>query len=369
MKILQICSARELGGGERHLADLSNSLAERGHSVFAAIVPGSPLRKELSSLPKENIFEIPIRNSVDIFAGLRIARIVRKFDIDIIHAHVGRDYSLAAFASLRTGNTPFVLTRHVLFPLKKIFARFYGRASAFIAVSEAVARGLRDQNIFDQRKIVTIHNGIDTKRFVRDDRDMRRPAPLGVKPSRILVGMVGHLAPIKGQEDFIRAAAIIASKRDDVDFVIVGEDKSPKGENRQEIENLITEFGHTHRVHLSGWQDDVRPLLAAFDIFVSPSRSEPFGLVILEAMACGVPVIATASEGAVEIIEPEVTGILVPVADPDSLAIGITNLLDAPAERRRISENALRAVTERFSLQKMVDAVEELYTAMRVRSH
>src|SRR4030095_15171744 len=101
MRILQICSAREIGGGERHLADLANNLAERGHEVFAAIAPGSPVRAELSSLTSENIIELPMRNALSVRSGLRLARFVRERQIEIVHAHVARDYPLAALAAGR----------------------------------------------------------------------------------------------------------------------------------------------------------------------------------------------------------------------------------------------------------------------------
>ena len=147
MRILQICSAREIGGGERHLADLANNLATRGHEIFAAIAPGSPLRSELSSLAAENIIELPMRNALSVRSGLRLARLVRERRIEIVHAHVARDYPLAALAAGRSG-ARLVLTRHVLFPLSKIHRLTLRRTSRVIAVSEAVADGLRAQNIF-----------------------------------------------------------------------------------------------------------------------------------------------------------------------------------------------------------------------------
>ena len=361
MKILQICSARELGGGERHFADLSNSLAARGHDVYAAVIPQSPLLPELRSLPRKNIFEIRMRNSLDVLSAIKLAGIVREFEIEVIHAHVARDYPLAAFASARSGNTPFVLTRHVLFPLNKIHKILLGRAAHVIAVSEAVAEALTKQGIFDPKKIATIHNGIDTKRFARVSSQSSDSSSLCGLSAPLIVGMAGHIAAIKGQEDFVRAAAIIAARRDDADFVIIGEDKSRRGENRAAIESLIAELGLTTRVHLVGWQDDVSQFLQEFDVFVSPSRSEPFGLAILEAMASGVAVVATASEGAIEIIEDGVTGRLVTIGDPESMAEAITNLLDDPATRERLSSNALQAVNQRFSLEQMVDATERLY--------
>jgi glycosyltransferase involved in cell wall biosynthesis len=119
MKILQICSARELGGGERHLADLANGLARRAHDVYAALIPASPLLAELSSVPPQNIVELPMRNSLNVASALKLARFVRQNEIEIVHAHVARDYPLAALAARRAG-ARLVLTRHVLFPLNRI---------------------------------------------------------------------------------------------------------------------------------------------------------------------------------------------------------------------------------------------------------
>lgn len=360
MKILQICSARQLGGGEKHLADLANSLARRDHDVFAALVPSSPLLAELSAVPRDNIAELRMRNSLNVASALKLAQFARERQIEIIHAHVARDYPLGALVSRRSG-APLVLTRHVLFPMSGIHRLTLRRTAGVIAVSEAVAMGLRSQKIFDPHKIVLIHNGIDVERFARG----RETAAGQEESKRLRVGMVGHLAPIKGQEDFIRAAAIVCGLRADVDFVIAGEDKSQGRENRRGLERLIEQSGLNQRIRLIGWVDDMARILPTFDLFVSPARAEPFGLSIVEAMASGVPVIATMSEGAREIINDSETGRLVPVGDVDALAKAIGELLSDPSRRRRLSANAARAVRERFSLERMVDATVQVYQQVR----
>src|SRR5258708_22479400 len=356
MKILQICSARQLGGGEKHLADLANGLACRGHDVYAAVIPSSPLLAELSAVPKQNLTKLPMQNSLNLASGLKLARLVRQHEIEIVHAHVARDYPLAALAARRAG-APLVLTRHVLFPLNRIHRVTLRRTSRVIAVSQAVAEGLQAQGLFDPEKVVRIYNGIDIDRFGRE-------AFAGHEESagkKLRVGMIGHLAPIKGQEDFIRAAGIVCGVRDDVDFVVAGEDKSRSGENRRRLEKLIDELGLNQRVSLPGWVEDVANILPAFDLFVSPSRSEPFGLSIVEAMAAGVPVVATMSEGAGEIIEDDQTGRLVSIGDVEALASAIGELLSDAKERNRLSDSARRAVRERFSLERMLEATEEVY--------
>lgn len=370
MKILQICSARQLGGGEKHLADLANALARRGHDVFAALAPSSPLLAELHAVPKQNLVELRMRNFLNVASGLKLARLAREHQIEIIHAHVARDYPLAAFVSRRAG-ARLVLTRHVLFPLSGIHRLTLRRTARVIAVSQAVADGLREQGIFAPDTIVLIHNGIDVDRFASAARAVRGSEAAGQKEStskRLRVGMVGHLAPIKGQEDFIRAAAIVCGLRDDVEFIIAGEDKSRSGEHRQGIERLIAKLDLNQRVRLSSWVDDIAELLSTFDLFVSPSRSEPFGLSIVEAMAAGTPVVASTSEGAREIINDNDTGRLVPIGNVDALAKVICELLSNPAQRDHLSANAQRVVRERFSLERMVAETEKVYEQVLDRS-
>ena len=355
MRILHICSAREIGGGERYLADLVKALRLRGHEVFAALRPGSPVRAELASLPPENIIELPMRNALSVRSALKLSRFVREHRIEIIHPHLARDYPIGALAAARTA-AQLVLTRHVLFPLTRMHRLTLRQTARVIAVSEAVAAGLRAQKIFPSEKIITIRNGIDIDRFAG-----RREGTWSDRGQRLRVGMTGHLAPIKGQEDFIRAAAIICRQRNDVQFVIAGEDKSAGGENRAGIEKLIRQLNLDGQVELLGWVDDVTPLLATLDLFVSPSRSEPFGLSIVEAMAAGVGVVATASEGAREIIADNQTGRLVPVGDVASLAGAIAELLANRDERDRLARNALTTARTQFSLEGMIERTEQVY--------
>ena len=370
MKILQICSARQLGGGEKHLADLANALARRGHDVFAALSPSSPLLAELPAVPKENLLELRLRNSLNVASALKLAQFAREHQIEIIHAHVARDYPLAAFVSRRAG-ARLVLTRHVLFPMSGIHRLTLRHTARVIAVSRAVADSLRQQGIFAPDKIAVVHNGIDVDRFARAAEAVRKREAAGQEESpgkRRRVGMVGHLAPIKGQEDFIHAASIVCGLRDDVEFIIAGEDKSPGGEHRQSIERLIAELDLNQRVRLVGWVDDITELLATFDLFVSPSRSEPFGLSIVEAMAAGTPVVASMSEGAREIIDGNLTGRLFPISDVEALAKAVCELLSNPAQRGQLSANAQRVVRERFSLEQMVVETEKVYEQVLGRS-
>jgi glycosyltransferase involved in cell wall biosynthesis len=351
MRILQICSARSIGGGERYLADLSNSLIKRRHDVFVALAPDAPLKDELFAVPKDNILFSRMRNALDIFSAFELADFVRRNRIEIIHAHLARDYTLAAFAA-RLAKKPFVLTRHVLFPLKRLQKFFLKNVGGIVAPSSAIAQSLEKQNLFPTDKITLIHYGINLEHFT----------PVEKTPHEIFtVGTIGHLAPIKGHDVFIRAADIVLRKQTNIRFIIVGEDKSHSGKNRHELEDLISRLDLKSKIELSGWTDDVRPFLQKFDLFVSAARTEAFGLVIVEAMLYKLPVIATESEGALEIIEDGTSGILVPNGDAETLAKKILELYDDKDKREYLIKNGQLRVEEHFSLTKMVSKTEEFY--------
>jgi glycosyltransferase involved in cell wall biosynthesis len=354
MKILHICSARSIGGGERYLADLSNSLVGRGHDVFVALAPEAPLKDELSAVPKDNILFSRMRNALDIFSAFELAEFARRNNIEIIHAHLARDYPLAALAA-RIANKPFILTRHVLFPLKRLQKIILKNVSGIIAPSNAIAESLKKQNLFSPDKIQIIRYGINPEHFSAVEKTPNE---------NFVVGTIGHLAPIKGHDVFVRAAEIVLKKRENIRFVIVGEDKSHSRENRRELEDLIARLDLKSKIELAGWTDDVRPFLQKFDLFVSAARAEAFGLVMVEAMVYGLPVVATRSEGALEIIEHGKSGILVPNENVETLAKAILELFDSKDKREHLIRNGQRRVEEHFSLERMVSKTEEFYRSV-----
>ena len=365
MKILQLSSARTFGGGERHFADLSNALSERGQDVYAALSHASPLQARLARLSASHVITLPLRNALDLASATRLARFIRERQIEIVHAHLARDYPIAAYAARRAGGVPFILTRHVPFPMSGLHKFTLANAARVIAVSEGVARALRARRIFPAEKIRVIPNGISVAgvdhalaNFDRAEfrRKLYADAPL-------IVGTVGELSPVKGQEDFVRAAATIIRQENftSAQFLIIGEDQSRGAETRARLEKLIAGDELQDHVRLLGHVSELTPLISSLDLYVSASRAEAFGLATLEALMCGVAVVATATDGAREMIEDGVNGKLVPVGDAPTLARTMLQLLRNDDERARISERAREESRARFSLERMVDATEKVY--------
>ena len=364
MRILYISSAQSLGGGERHLADLANGMVERGHDVYAVVRPDSPLINELKRIPESNVTGLALRNALDARSARELARLVRTRDIQIVHAHMARDYPMAAFAIRKNPNAKLIVTRHVLFALNPLHRITLSRAARVIAVSQAAAGELLNSKVATAEKITVVHNGIDVARFAKARINFDREQFLrdwNLAKDSLLVGTVGELTPLKGHAEFLQAAAQVAPHFPNAYFLIAGTDHSLDKAHRLYLDELIESLKLQDRVSIVEWLDDVAQLYCALDVFVSASHTESFGLAVAEAMACGTCVLATATGGAQEIIVPSETGRLVSLDDVRELAEVLKELLGDGDERSRLGMAAQRSIAARFSLEQMLDQTERIY--------
>ena len=360
MRILYVSSAKTFGGGERHLVDLSREMALRGHEIYFALRPTNQWQSRLDFLPPENFLHVSIRNSFGMFSAKRIARFIEKNSIDILHAHVARDYLAAGIACRIANGTKLVLTRHVMFPLKP-FHRFALRnVDAAIAVSSAVKVQL--EKVFSAEKVTLIPNGINSVEKTAEEKKHQADEFRkfhSIPTDSPLVVTIGELLVLKGQRDFILAANEVIKRHPDCWFVVAGKDNSIDQKFRRELKRLVKVFGHEDRFIWLDWLDDISPLLNAADIFVSPSHSESFGLAILDAMAAGTPVVATATDGAKELLKG--TNALTPVKDPLALANKISEFLDDADGRLALGARLYATAIENYGLAAMADATEAVY--------
>ena len=365
MRILQINSATNFGGGEKYLADLTRGLQICGHEIFVTLRQNAVWHEKLNHISDANILHLPLYNALDLQSAWKLAKFIEHEDIQIVHAHLARDYSIAALAvRLSRTKTRLVLTRHVLFPLNGLHKFLLPKNTIVIAVSSAVQNQVQKQKLVPQSCVKLIYNGVDTNYFAATVDNFNHSIfleRLKLPPNRRFVGMLGEITAHKGQIDFVRAAALVAEQHEDVDFLIVGRDSSPEKKYQAELEKLINELNLANRVYLPGWCSDVAPVLCALEIFVSPSRVEPFGLAIVEAMAAGLPIVATASEGAQEILVDNETGRLVPISDNETMANAINYFLSDKKVRDDFGKKARMAAREKFELTRMVDETESLY--------
>lgn len=364
LRILQLSSAQAFGGGERYLVDLTNFLVARGHEVYLVTRRNSSLRSELE-LPAERIITLPLRNALDARSASALAKLVSNEKIEVVHAHMARDYPLAAYAVRRNPHARLIVTRHVLFPLNRLHKLTLAHVSRLIAVSDAVARELRAQALIAPEKITVIHNGIDLNKvettraqFNRDEFCRRWDLPA----ERPLVGSIGTLTVLKGHEDFLQAAVRLRDLSPSPFFIISGTESPATTQYRHRLENLIRQLNLKDHVRLIGRMENINELYCALDVFVSASHSESFGLAIVEAMATGAAVVATETAGAQEILRDGSTGLLVPVGGIEPMSRAINELLEHPEKRSEISANAQADALQRFSLDRMVEQTEKIYS-------
>jgi glycosyltransferase involved in cell wall biosynthesis len=192
-------------------------------------------------------------------------------------------------------------------------------------------------------RVVTIHNGIDPDRFARLPARAAARAELGLPADRVLIGGVGQLARYKGYDVLIRAFAGVAGRCPQADLVIAG-----TGPLREELEALADRLGARGRIHFLGFQPDVLRVLAALDIYVLASICEALPYALLEAMAAGLPVLATAVGGVPEVIEPGVSGLLVAPGRVDAMADALGRLADSAPARARLGAAARERVGRHF---------------------
>jgi glycosyltransferase involved in cell wall biosynthesis len=336
---------------------LCRNLHARGHEIFVALRPTSNWQHRLEFLPAENVFHVSIRHSFGVLSAMKIAEFVRDNDIDVIHAHIPRDYIPASIACMAAKHSRFVITRHMLSPLKPFNKFALKNLSKAIGVSKFVGTEL--QEVFPASKVIVIPNGLDLDEL--SDRDALRDefrALHGIPSEAPLVGTLGELREAKGQRDFVLAANEIVKEIPDCRFVITGLDNTIDNSFRRELRRLVNVFGLEDRFLWLDWLDDTEPFYSAIDVFVSPSHSESFGLAILEAMIRETPVVSTVTPGAVDLLGPLAK--FAPIQDPVRLAKAICETLK-DENKREIGLKLRQRALEEFSLARMLDDTERLY--------
>jgi glycosyltransferase involved in cell wall biosynthesis len=285
-------------------------------------------------------------------AVLALKRLITETGAQLLHANGSRAMVYAGAAGL-LGGRPVVW--HVRVADRDVLLDRMLAASArrIIVNSRAVARRFSGATAW---RVRCVYNGVDLKRF------SPRPPPSGFRQTAGLSGQgpvvvsVGRFVAYKGYDHLLEAARLLQADRPDVEWVIAGD-----GELRSELEARCRRLGLDRQVHFLGWRDDLPDVLSLADLFVSPAVGEHFGRVLIEAMAMGKPVVATASGGVPEIVVDGETGVLVAPADPAALAGAVRALLADPARRQRLGQaGRLRAETE-FSLAGHADAVGSVY--------
>ncbi len=327
MRILQVSSAEHWGGGETHVSELVKSLRNSGHDVLIAGRPNSPLKAQI---------QLPFLNSADFITAMRLRTRLKRERFDIVHAHLARDYTIVVAAAWKIRGPKVVFTRHLLHPIRRHL--LYRRVDAWIAPTSQILETLAP---LAPKTSEVIPNWVDLEQFPLRPHSLHRPPT---------IGLLGQVSPHKGHDD-----AIEALRRLDSNFklLVAGKgDTSYETEIRQKTAGLTVEFiGFVSR----------SDFFQKIDLLIVPSWQEPFGIVLLEAMASGVPVIATGRGGPAEIISSPLEGVLVPPRDPCALANAIQSLAGDEARRLAIVRHARERVEKHFDMRIVIPKIEKFY--------
>jgi glycosyltransferase involved in cell wall biosynthesis len=370
VKVVHFTKTLVTGGAELHLLTLCRGQVREGLDVTVACLMddlawgtrylASDFRDAGVKVVRLGAAWLSSARAIQALRGL-----LRATKADVLHTHLPRADAIGAAAELGLAGTARVASVHDIYSrsqwrgkwLLPVVRQAWRHADGVIAISSTVKEWLVRRARIPERLVHVVHYGIELDRF----KDAEGPA----RPQREgpwVIGSIGRLEPRKGHECLIRAVALLRGRLGPLELKVAGND--PWGYGRT-LRELAAGLGVGDCVKLVGFQSDVLAFLRSLDLFAFASRSEGFGQVVVEAMACGVPIVASAVPPISEIVRSGETGILAPPESPAEFAKEIAGLLLAPERAARMVERAREHVRKRFSASRMTADTIWLYERLR----
>ena len=355
MKVLHVSSEASWRGGEQQIAYLLQESRKKGIHVELL------LRKESAFQAWAEKEAFPF-TSVS-FSVLSLIRAALKLktcakNVDLIHVHSGKGHDVLAIAYLLGLKTPSILSRRVDFPVKmSLWASWkynHPLIKRILCVSDAIREMIRPA-LKKPSLAVTVHSGVDLERYAGIKASGALRKILDIDEEQVLIGVLAALAPHKDLFTFISSAALLKADGMNASFVIMGE-----GNLRTELEAFTKEKGLHNELKMIGFRTDALQLLADMNLFLITSKTEGLGTSIIDAMASGVPVVATRAGGIPEIVIDGKTGALADVGDPMGLAYQVKKVLADKELQQEFTKNA-RAHIKAFSYQRTAEKTKAIY--------
>ena len=357
MKILHVITSVEPGGAEHRLLSLASGQVRRGYKVGVAYLKSSERNLEKSfTTSGVEVFSLGLTRYGQIAPVCKLKKLIQNFAPDLVHGHLPPAEVYSRLALVNNSNTPFVISKHnderfAPIPFANYMARWVAkRASVVICISKAVRDFWREKEVIYSKQSVVIHYGIGKKTNYKNTVFRKE---LGLCQNHILFGFVGRLVPQKALDNLLEGFSLV--EQNTVKLVIVG--SGPLSEN---LKLMAHRLGIKDRVVFCGYRNDIPEIMTEIDVLVLGSDYEGFGLVLLEAMSAGTPILATRVSAIPEIVVDGETGLLVPPREPLAMANGIKKLLNKSLRFELGSKGRRRAV-ENFSLEKMIEKTKSAY--------
>jgi glycosyltransferase involved in cell wall biosynthesis len=364
LRIAQICSSRSWGGMEMHVAQVAELLQELGHQSIIWCAPGSELERDAASRGLST-FPFEPKSYFNARVLRQTIRQLRHEPVDILHAHYGKDLWTLAPANDLTGRRPIVFIKHIGTQKAKLdlmHRYIYSRVHTVIAISQVIADNLLATHPVKPEQIEIIHHGVEPSLFIDTGawrENIRRQ--WGLTAEQLLIGTIGRLQVGKGHLEYLDMAAALTAQYPQVRFVIIGEPTRGEERSAEVIYEKIKQLHLEQVVLMPGFRKDIPAVLAAMDIFAFPSRAEAFGLVLIEAMAAGKPVVSTNCDGVLDIVEHGHNGLLFTLGQTDQFINAVKTLIDDPALRQRLAQQGRATVEQKFSRRQFSHQLVQLY--------
>lgn len=357
LTIFHIDGERGLRGGERQLLCLAHALESATTRNVVVCRADAPLDRAAAAAGLARL-HLPFWVEWDPLSAWRLARAVRAVPGPVVlHAHTGHAAALAALVKRLVPRARSVVHRRVDFEIsRRSLGLKYGAADRVVAVSEFIRNMLIERGLPAER-CATVPDALAeaAPAQTKEDARARVAAAFGLDPAAAWIGNLAALVPHKNQRTLIEAFPAVLAKRPDALLLLAGE-----GPLRGELEALAARLGVAARVRFLGQVPDNLQLLRALDVYAQPSWGEGMGSVLLEAMACEVPIAATTAGGIPELVEDGRTGRLAPPRQAAPLAANLLALLEDREEARRLAA-AGKAGLERFSPAQLARRTAEVY--------
>ncbi len=357
MKVLHIETGMNLYGGALQVFYLLRGLHEKGVENILVCPRGSEIAA--AAAPFAQVAAFPMRGDLDVPFAVRLIRLLRKVKPDIMHVHSRRGADLWGAVAARVTGIRSILTRRVDNPEPRWLAKLkYGQFDRVITISAGIRVVLAAEGV-PERQLTCVHSAVDLEPYREAaDRDwFRREFGLGGEEQTVAV--IAQLIPRKGHRFLIEAAPAILHACPETRFLFFG-----KGPLRDELEQLCAATGIAGKVIFAGFRDDLQRILPCLDVVVHPALMEGLGVSLLQAAACGLPIVAARAGGIPEIVRNGINGYLVQPGDSDALVGPVVELLRKPGTARRMGEAGLAIVKSDFSIPAMIGRNLEIYSSL-----
>ncbi|MBF0344783.1 MAG: glycosyltransferase family 4 protein [Nitrospirae bacterium] len=358
MRILHTEWSDGFGGQEKRVLAEAYALMQRGH--YVCIVCREHARLKTEALKKGvTVYTMPLKSSYDLTSIWQLVKYLRQHRFDVVNTHSGKDSWIGGLAA-RIAKTPvLVRTRHLNIKLKRNVINFiHYLPDAYITCGQNMRDTLVQECGFPQDKVVSIPTGV-AKEFFDTRRDLHAKSKYGLDAGSVVIANVGILRTVKGQEITLQAFKKVLTELPHAKCLLVGD-----GPGRNRLLNVAKTLGISDNVIFTGYVDNVPDIYSFTDVSVLSSLSEGVPQSVLQAMAAGVPVVATRVGGVPEIVDHGGTGLLVDSGDHEALAAEILRLVKNPALAAELTKNAKTYALENHSLEAMVDKIERLYITL-----